>query len=78
MLIEIDIQSGGIFWQSDSIKKHPIFKHAFIYLPPFSWTIEHYNSNTQIRMKGLIFSLALAALLVLQNCNVKSIKIIIN
>lgn len=61
MLIEIDIQSGGIFWQSDSLKKYPKFKHAFIYLPPFSWTIEHYDSNTQIRMNGLISSLALAA-----------------
>lgn len=54
MLIETEILKGKIWWISDGRKKLPDTRRHFIFLPPFSWAMEHYERGTEVRVHGLI------------------------
>lgn len=54
MLIEIDLQTGKIWWVADGCRKLPRSNRHFIFLPQFSWSIEHYGGSSKISIKGLI------------------------
>ena len=54
MLIETEISNGKIWWISDHLEKVPHQRRHFIFIPPFSWAMEHYEKGTEIKVKGLI------------------------
>jgi len=54
MLIETEISKGKIWWITDQLEKTPRQNRHFIFIPPFSWAMEHYQKDTEIKVKGLI------------------------
>ena len=54
MLIEVKVIAGDIWWMSGGKKIIPTQKSLFIFLPSFTWAIEHCSENTSLKIRGLI------------------------
>ncbi|MCB9025302.1 MAG: helix-turn-helix transcriptional regulator [Bdellovibrionaceae bacterium] len=54
MLIETIIHRGKIWWEVDGKKYFSDRKKVYIFLPAYSWTVEHYLNNTKVSIRGLI------------------------
>lgn len=54
MLVEIELRRGRIWWISDGREVIPSVNRVFVFLPPFSWAMEHCGKGTELGVKGLI------------------------
>lgn len=56
MLIRTQVKSGKIKWKVDGEFVQPDDSVVWLYLPPYSWTIEYYEKNTSVIVTGIIGS----------------------
>jgi AraC-like DNA-binding protein len=54
MLIKLHVLSGRVKWKVDGEFIDPNASTVWLYLPPFSWTIEYYEKNTSVKLAGII------------------------
>jgi YesN/AraC family two-component response regulator len=49
----MEVVEGSLWWQSDG-KKIPASSGQYLFIPPYSWAMEHYMAGTRVKIKGLI------------------------